>query len=74
MSYGIKTNTFAPDGQDGRPLSASGHKAIFSLFIDQGKAYTAMTASTMDEFLELKEAFTTALANVNKAIELELED
>lgn len=71
MSYGIKTNTFVPDSQNGRPPSA---RVIFSLFIDQGKVYTSMTASNMDEFLELKEAFTTALANINKAIELELED
>ena len=71
MSYGIKTNTFVPDSQNGRSPSA---RVIFSLFIDQGKVYTSMTASTLGEFLELKESFTTALANINKAIELELED
>ena len=71
MSYGIKTNTFVPDSQNGRPPSA---RVIFSLFIDQRKVYTSMTASTLDEFLELKESFETALANIDKAIELELED
>ena len=74
MSYQIRSLTFAPDGKDGRPGSITSIKAIFAMHIDGIQSRFEISASNLDDFLALREAFTTALANVNKAIELELED
>lgn len=75
MNYEIRSLTFAPDGKDGRPGSiTNGIKAIFAMHIDGRQSRFEISASNLDDFIALKEAFTTALANINKAIELELED
>jgi hypothetical protein len=73
MNSSIRTSVFVPDGKDGRPQPVAGCKAIFGLFIDHGNGYMSLTASTLDDFLALREGFKAALVDINKAIELELE-
>ena len=69
----IRSSAFRPeDSKFGNKIACV--KAIFTMTVEDGKLSAMFSASTLGEFVDIKENLKNALDDIEKAIQIEMED